>query len=112
MRKREKVGFSREKHFVLGSQLAAMEGVLHRAVIDASHAYWVNGREVRALERACRAVEWARCVLDDAICREQPRSDWSVTDAYYPRQDALVPPSATSLTLSQLPKAGGAEIVE
>jgi hypothetical protein len=28
-------------------------------------------------------------VLDDAVCREQPRSDWSVTDAYYPRENAL-----------------------
>ena len=83
---KQKVGFSREKHFTLGSQLAAMEAVLHRAVLDASHAYSVTGREVGALERACRAIERARSVLDDAICRERPLSDVGVIDAYYPRQ--------------------------
>ncbi len=86
MRRKQKVGFSREQHFTLGGKLAAMEAVLHRAVIDASHAYSVTGREVAALERACRAVERARSVLDDAICRERPLSDGAVIYAYYPRQ--------------------------
>jgi len=85
-----------------------MEGVLHRAVIDASHAYSVVGREIRALERACRAVEWARCVLDDAVCREQPRSDWSVTDAYYPRENALAGSEVQNEShLSHSPKISG-----
>ena len=91
MRRKQKVGFSREHHFALGSQLACMEAVLHRAVIDASHAYSVTGREVGAFERACRAIERARSVLDDAICRERPLSDCEVIDAYYPRQDPETP---------------------
>ncbi len=98
MRKDRKVGFAHDQHFALGRQLIAMEAVLHRAVIDASHAYSVNGREVRALERACRAVEWARCVLDDAIFRERPRSDVDLVNAYYlPYQPGvpLVDPSPT-----------------
>jgi len=86
MRRKQKVGFSREHHFALGSQLACMEAVLHRAVIDASHAYSVTGREVGAFERACRAIERARSVLDDAICRERPLSDGEVINAYYPRE--------------------------
>lgn len=88
MRRKQKVGFSREHHFALGSQLASMEAVLHQAVLDSSHAYSVTGREVGALERACRAVERARSVLDDAICRERPLSDHEVINAYYPREAA------------------------
>lgn|GEM_PF-2284460 len=86
MRRKQKVGFSREQHFTLGGKLATMEAVLHCAVIDASHAYSVTGREVAALERACQALERARSVLDDAICRERPLSDGAVIYAYYPRQ--------------------------
>ena len=86
MRRKQKTGFSREQHFALGSQLASMEAVLHQAVLDSSHAYSVTGREVGALERACRAVERARSVLDDAICRERPLSDVGVINAYYPRE--------------------------
>src|SRR4051812_27950893 len=72
---KRKLGVSREQHFALGNQLASMEAVLHQAVLDASHVYSVTGREVRVLESACRAIERARSVLDDAICRERPLSD-------------------------------------
>ena len=41
---------------------------------------------MRAFERASRAVENLRSMMDDAICREQPLTDLTVTDAYYPRQ--------------------------
>ena len=85
---KRKLGFSREQHFSLGSQLASMEAVLHQAILESSHVYSVIGREVRALEAASRAIERARSVLDDAICREQPLSDHGVTDAYYPREAA------------------------
>lgn len=88
MNVKRKLGFSREQHFALGSQLASMEAVLHRAILDSSHVYSVTGREVRALESASQAIERARSVLDDAICRERPLSDHAVTDAYYPRHAA------------------------
>jgi hypothetical protein len=81
---KRKLGFSPEQ--ALGNQLASMEAVLHQAVLDASHVYSVTGREVRVLESACGAIERARSVLDDAICRERPLSDHGVTDAYYPRE--------------------------
>jgi len=86
MNRNRKLGFSREQHFALGRQLASMEAVLHRAILDSSHVYSVTGREVRALEAASRAIERARSVLDDAICRERPLSDHGVTNAYYPRE--------------------------
>lgn len=95
MRKKQKIGFSREQHFALGSQLASMEAVLNQAVLDSSHVYSVTGREVRVLESACRAIERARSVLDDAICRERPFSDYHVINAYYPRE-ATETPSAES----------------
>ena len=88
MNRRRKSGFSREQHFALGAQLASMEAVLHRAILDSSHVYAVTGREVRALEAASRAIDRARSVLDDAICRERPLSDLKVIDAYYPREAA------------------------
>ena len=85
-RRRSKTGFTREAHFELGLKLARMQATLDNAILSASHVYLGVGPEMRALERASRAVENLRSVMDDAICREQPLTDLAVTDAYYPRQ--------------------------
>jgi hypothetical protein len=86
MRRRSKTGFTREAHFELGLKLAHMQATLDGAVVSASHVYPAAGPEMRALERASRAIENLRSVMDDAICRERPLTDLAVTDAYYPRQ--------------------------
>jgi hypothetical protein len=85
MRRRSKTGFTREAHFELGLKLAHMQATLDSAVVSASHVYPAAGPEMRALERASRAIEKLRSVMDDAICRERPLTDLAVTDAYYPR---------------------------
>ena len=86
MRRRSKTGFTREAHFELGLKLAHIQATLDGAVVSASHVYRAAGPEMRALERASRAIENLRSVMDDAICRERPLTDLAVTDAYYPRQ--------------------------
>jgi hypothetical protein len=85
-RRTKKTGFTREAHFELGLKLARMEATLHDTILSASHVYTAAGPELRALERASRAIERLRSVMDDAICREQPLTDLAVIDAYYPRQ--------------------------
>ena len=86
MARRTKTGFTREEHFELGRKLAEMQATLNSTIVSASHVYLATGREMRALERASRAVETLRSVLDDAICREQPVRDHNVIYAYYPHQ--------------------------
>lgn len=85
-RRKSKTGFTREAHFELGLKLAHIQATLDSALVSASHAYPAAGPEMRAFERASRAIENLRSVMDDAICREQPLADLRVTDAYYPRQ--------------------------
>lgn len=86
MTRRTKTGFTRDAHFELGLKLADIEATLNATIVSASRVYSAAGREMRALERASRAVENLRSVMDDAICREQPFSDHNVIYAYYPRQ--------------------------
>lgn len=85
-RRTKKTGFTRNAHFALGLELARMEATLHNTILSASHVYPAAGPEMRALERASRAIENLRSVMDDAICREQPLTDVMVIDAYYPRE--------------------------
>ena len=85
-RRKSKTRFTREAHFEFGLKLAHIQATLDDAVVRASHVYPIASREMRALERASRAVEHLRSVMDDAICRERPLTDLAVTDAYYPLQ--------------------------
>lgn len=85
-RRKSKTGFTREAHFELGLKLAHVQATLDEALVRTSHVYPVAGREMRAFERASRAIENLRSVMDEAICREQPLTDHGVTDAYYPRE--------------------------
>ena len=85
-RRKSKTGFPREAHFELGLKLAHVQATVDDALVRASHVYLAAGPEMRAFERASRAVEHLRSVMDDAICREQPLTDHAVTDAYYPRK--------------------------
>jgi hypothetical protein len=85
-RRKSKTGFTRDAHFELGLKLAHIQATLDSALVNASHVYPAAGPEMRAFERASRAIENLRSVMDDAICREQPLTDPAVTDAYYPRQ--------------------------
>src|SRR3954463_11798493 len=79
-----KPGLTKEQHFELGLQLAEIQHRINQAIIQVGQAYLINGREVKHLERVARALEKARSVMDDAICRELPRTDASATHAYYP----------------------------
>ena len=86
VRRKSKTGFTREVHFELGLKLAHVQATVDDALVRASHLYPAAGPEMRAFERASRAIENLRSVMDDAICREQPLTDLRVTDAYYPRE--------------------------
>ena len=79
-----KPGLTKAQHFELGADPSRMQDVINAAIIKVGSSYPVNGREVKALERTARALEKAWSALDDAVCRELPRSDVSATKAYYP----------------------------
>jgi hypothetical protein len=84
-----KPGLTKEQHFDLGLELVQAQDAINAAIIKVGSNYPVNGREVKALERVTRALEKARSVLDDAVCRELPNSDRSATEAYYPPSAGL-----------------------
>jgi hypothetical protein len=79
----KKSGLTKEQHFGLGRDLARIQDEVNEMIKAVGTAYLSNGREVKALERAGRAVEMARSVLDSAACRDLP-GDPAATDAYYP----------------------------
>jgi hypothetical protein len=79
-----KPGLTKEAHFALGLDLAQAQDAINAAILKVGGAYLSNGREVKPLERVARALEKARSVMDDAICRELPPTDHSATKANYP----------------------------
>lgn len=82
-----KTGLTKDQHLELGAALALANETISAAVVKVSAAYSVNGKEAKALENARQALDKARSVLDEAVCRELPLNDPDAARAYYPIQE-------------------------
>ena len=85
MNRKIKSGFTTEQHVQFGAALLEMDDSLHKTIILASHVYAVNGREIRAMERAHRAIELLRAVMDTATEKEPHAFLEKIYYAYYPK---------------------------
>lgn len=81
---RRKTGLPLDQHTALGLELAKIQDRINEAIEAVGSAYLSNGREVKALEKAGRAIEAARSVMDDAASREN--STVAASNAYYPAE--------------------------
>lgn len=83
----KKSGLTKEEHFALGAALTRARDDVTTSIVKVSAAYSVNGKEVRALRKAAKALDEARSVMDSAICAEVPDDD--AVRAYYPQRSSL-----------------------
>ncbi|WP_319462506.1 hypothetical protein [Micromonospora sp. RTP1Z1] len=70
------------RHVEVGAQLQEARDRLVHLVVELSNAYPKSSGQVRAAERALRAVDELRSVLDDVSAGELPGEAWS-TSIYY-----------------------------
>jgi hypothetical protein len=74
-------GMTLDQHKALGHDLkTATLAVVHALC---HNAYALRSREIRALQKLGNALSHARCVLDDALGREQPQMPNAEFFAYY-----------------------------
>lgn len=77
-----KPGLTPRQHADLGAELAALrDAVLHRSVL-VSNAYPNASKQAVELAKALKALDAARCALDNALYREDP--DGFEASVYYP----------------------------
>ena len=73
-------GFTIEQHRDCGRELQAAYEAIKCQFNLAAQSYPMNSREMRALQRARRAVFDARCEMSGALSRETTFADWSRHD--------------------------------
>lgn len=74
------------RHVQIGAQLRETRTLLSGLLVELSRAYPLDSRAVRAVERAQKAVNDLRSVLDGASAGELPGDAWS-SSIYYGSDD-------------------------
>lgn len=78
-------------HYLLGEEIARMRNSLFAMRDLISTNYGGRNVPVAKFTKALAALDDARCVLDDYICRENPKEPNSVVCGAYYRAEARTP---------------------
>jgi len=80
-----KTPLTAQEHADLGAALAAIRDELLRRSVQVANAYPKTAPQATHLDKAVKAVDSARCDLDNALARDHP--DAFDTHTYYPDQE-------------------------
>lgn len=81
--------FTLEEHRHWGQRLKAIRDELQQFACLVSNRYPHASKEARAANQVYQQMDGLRCVMDDAVFRENPGTDGqSLIRVYYPGQDA------------------------
>lgn len=87
----KKQGFTRDKHVETGRMLYRMREDLVHLLTELGHAYPVTGKICKTANGALGRLDDLRCVLDDAVHRENPsKTDQALVYYPYPDQQGMV----------------------